>query len=76
MGNTREEKDLLKTNPRDFPSGSVVKTSCFNTGGASSVPGHGDKIPHDLWLQNQNTRQKQYCKSFNNAFKKSTSKNL
>ena len=41
--------DLLKTNPRDFPSGSVVKTSYFNTKCAGLIPGHGDKIPHDLW---------------------------
>ena len=57
MGNTREKKkkktyDLLKTNPRDFPSGSVVKTSYFNTGCEGSIPGHGDKIPHDLWPKN------------------------
>ena len=52
MGNTREKKKtyvLLKTNPRDFFSGSVVKTSYFNTVCAGLILGHGDKIPHDLW---------------------------
>ena len=30
----------------DFPGGPVVKTSPSNTGGVSSIPGRGAKIPH------------------------------
>ena len=30
---------------RDFPGGSVVKTSPFNAGGADSIPGRGASIP-------------------------------
>ena len=28
------------------------------------------KIPHALWLKNQNIKQKQYCNKFNKDFKK------
>ena len=31
---------------RDFPGGSVVKTSLSNALGAGSIPGGGTKIPH------------------------------
>ena len=31
---------------KDFPGGSVVKTSSSNAGDAGSIPGQGAKIPH------------------------------
>ena len=47
----------------------MVKTLPSNAGGASSIPGQGDKIPHALWPKNQTMKQKQYCKKFNKDFK-------
>ena len=49
----------------------MVKTLPSNAGGASSIPGQGDKIPHALWPKNQTMKQKQYCKKFNKDFKNS-----
>ena len=49
----------------------MVKTLPSNAGGASSIPGQGDKIPHALWPKNENIKQKQYCKKFNKDFKNS-----
>ena len=46
---------------RDFPGGSVVKTSPSNAGGAGSIPGRGVESPHASW--------KQYCNKFNKDFK-------
>ena len=72
--------DLIPSNSRwrsqeftyqDFPGGPVVKTLPSNAGGASSIPGQGDKIPHALWPKNENIKQKQYCKKFNKDFKNS-----
>ena len=37
----------------DFPCGPVVKTSLSNAGGAGSIPGQGDTIPHVSWPKNQ-----------------------
>ena len=39
----------LKVEPWDFPGGSMGKTSPFNAGGASVIPGQGTKIPHASW---------------------------
>ena len=47
----------------------MIKTLPPNAGGAGSIPGQGAKIPHDLWLKNQNIKQKQYCNKFNKDFK-------
>ena len=58
-----------KTLWRDFPEGPVVKTSPSNAGGAGSIPGQGDKIPHALRPKNQNIKQKQYCNKFTKDFK-------
>ena len=52
-----------KSNGGDFPGGSVVKTS--NAGRAGSIPGQGAKTPHASRPKNPNTKQKQYCNSFN-----------
>ena len=46
----------------------MVETLPSNAGGAGSIPGRGDKIPHALWLKNQNIKQKQYCNKFNKDF--------
>ena len=48
----------------------MVKTSPSNAGGAGSIPGRGAKIPHDLWPEKQNIKQKQYCHKFNKDLKK------
>ena len=47
----------------------MVNTSPSNTGGVSSIPGQGAKIPHASWPKNQNIKQKQYCNKFNKEFK-------
>ena len=47
----------------------MVKTLPSNAGGASSIPGQGDKIPHALWPKNQTTKQKKYSNKFNKDFK-------
>ena len=44
-------------------------TSPSNAGGVGSIPCWGTKMPCDLWPQNQNIRQKQYCNRFNKDFK-------
>ena len=54
----------------DFPGGSVIKTSSFNTGGAGLIPGWGAKIPHASRPKNQNIKRKQYCNKFNKDFKR------
>ena len=61
-----------------LPDGPVIKTSPFNAEGAGLIPGRGAKIPHGLMAKKkQNTKQKQYCNTFNKDLKKkwSTSKN-
>ena len=56
--------EVLETKPshesifRDFPGGPVVRTSHSNAGGVGSILGWGAKIPHALWLKNQNIKQK------------------
>ena len=47
-----------------FPGGPVVKTSPFNAGAVSSIPGLGGKILHASWPENQNIKQKQCCNKF------------
>ena len=54
---------------RDFPGGSVVKTSPSNRGGASSLPGGGARIPYVSWPKKRNTEQKQPCNEFSKDFK-------
>ena len=39
--------------------GPVVKTLPFNSGGSSSIPGWGAKIPHASRLKNQSIKEKQ-----------------
>ena len=48
---------LKVTYVRDFPGGPVVKTSPSKARGMGLIPGQGTKIPHALWLENQNIRQ-------------------
>ena len=48
----------FKTQIRDFPGGPVVKTSPSNAEGVGLIPGWAPKIPHDLWPQNENIKQK------------------
>ena len=47
----------------------MVKTSPSNAGGARLITAQGAKIPHALWPENQNMKQKQYCNKFNKDFK-------
>ena len=54
----------------------MVKTWPSNTEGASSIPGQGDIIPCASWSENQNIKQKQYCKKFSKDFKLSTLKKI
>ena len=37
---------------QDFTGSPVVRTPCFNCGGAGSITGQGTKIPHALWCGN------------------------
>ena len=39
---------VIKQAFTDFPGGPVVKTYPSNAESASSIPGHGTKIPHVL----------------------------
>ena len=49
----------------------MIKTSPFNAEGAGLISGRGAKIPHGLMAKkNQNTKQKQYCNTFNKDLKK------
>ena len=63
----REIKDFW-----DFPGSPVVKTSPSNAEGVGLIPGQGAKIPHALWPENQNIKQKQCCNKFNQDFKNDT----
>ena len=51
---------------RDFPGGSVVKTSMKEDIG--SIPSWGTKIPHASWPKKTKRKQKQYCNKFNKDF--------
>ena len=68
---------FLKKYNRDFPGSPVVGTLPSKAKGATSIPGWGTKIPHDLRPKKQNTKQEQCCNKFNKDFKKlSTLKNI
>ena len=43
---------------RDFPGGSMVKTSPSSAGCVGSILGRGAKIPHAVRSKNQNIQQK------------------
>ena len=60
----QEHKFWSETEPGDFTSGSVVKTSPSSVGGVGSIPGQGAKILYASWPKNQNIKQKQYCNKF------------
>ena len=70
-----ESKTETRVTNRDFPGGSLVKTSPSNVGGIGSIPGQGIKIPHASRPKNQNikenkqtnkqTKQKQYGNKLN-----------
>ena len=47
----------------------MVKTLPSNIGDASSIPGWGAKISHASQPEEQNIKQKQYCKNFTKDFK-------
>ena len=66
-----EESRIHLSYKNPLISGPVVKTLPSNAGGASSIPGQGDKIPHALWPKNQNIKQKQYLRSSIKTFKNS-----
>ena len=54
---------------RDFPAGSVIKTSPSNAGGVGAIPGQGANILHASWAKYQNIIEKRYCNKFNKDFK-------
>ena len=58
-----------RTKAWDIPGGPVVNTSPSNAGGEGSIPGQETKIPHALWAQNQNVKQKQHCNKFKKTLK-------
>ena len=43
---------------RDFPAGSVIKTSPSNAGGVGAIPGQGANILRALQPKNQSIKQK------------------
>ena len=47
----------------------MVRISLSNAGGAGQIPGRDAKIPHALWPENQNIKQKQYCNKFSKDFR-------
>ena len=55
----------------DFPGSPVATHSSSNAVHASSMPGQGAKMSHDLRPENQNRKYKQYCNKFNKGFKNS-----
>ena len=64
-----EWKWKWKNSAWDLRCGPVVKTLPSNVGGASLITAQGAKIPHALWPENLNMKQKQYCNKFNKDFK-------
>ena len=54
---------------QSIPSCSVDKILPSDPGGVGLIPSQGTKIPHALHSKNQNLKQKQYCNTFNKAFK-------
>ena len=47
----------------------MVKTSTSKAEDAGLLPVWGTKIPHALWPESQNIKQKEYCNKFNKNFK-------
>ena len=47
----------------------MVETLPSNTGDASLTPSQAGTIPRASWSENQNIKQKQYCKKFSKDFK-------
>ena len=47
----------------------MVETLPSNAEGAGLIPGLGAKIPHALWLENQDIRKLKQCNKFNKDFK-------
>ena len=47
----------------------MVKTLPSDAGDSGLISGQRAKVSHALWPENQNIKQKQYCKKFNNDFK-------
>ena len=60
----KKKKSFESTSFRDFPGGPGVEILSSSSGGAGSVPGQEDKIPHDTQPKNQNIKQEQYCNKF------------
>ena len=58
----------------DVPGSPVVKTWPSNAGDMGSNLDWGAKIPHALWSERQNIKQKQYCNKFNKDLKMITKK--
>ena len=54
---------------KDFPGCPVVKIVPSCAGAAGLILGVGAKMPHALWPQNQNIKQRQYCNEFNTDLK-------
>ena len=52
----------------------MVKTSPSKAEDAGLLPGWGTKIPHALWSESQNIKQKEYCSKFNKNKKSFTLK--
>ena len=57
--------DIIK---EGFPEGPVFKTSLPNAGVVDMLPGGGAMIPHVLWSEKQNIKQKQHCNKFSKDF--------
>ena len=62
-------KEIIRRRLRDFRSGLEMKTLPYSARDMGSTPGQGAKMPHDLWPQNENMKQKQQCKKFNKVLK-------
>ena len=76
----RKRERERERHSRDLSGSGLVKTLPSNAEGASSIPGHGGKIPHtskpktNKQTKNKKTPQKQYCNRFNKDFKDGTKK--
>ena len=49
----------------------LLRLCASTAGGTGLIPGLGAKIPHALWAEHQNIKQKQYCDKFNKDLKNS-----
>lgn len=52
-------KEIIRSRLQDFPSGLEMKTLPYSARDIGSIPGQGAKMPHGLWPQNENMKQKQ-----------------